>query len=125
MTTISGGNVCSDCRHYRRRAKPRPFGASELRAPEVLKAALEWEQQWRERAEQESRRLQSGADFYYEPYVYAWCNHYSNEANKQLQNVVNPVTGEPVQVYVLCQRANADGDCHAFTPRASDVGVSR
>lgn len=125
MTTITGGKVCVDCLYYRRRPKPRPFGTSELRAPDVLKAALEWEQQWRERAEQEARRLQSGGDFYYEPFVYAWCAFYSAEANQHIGDAVNPVTGEPVSVYVPCQRVNPSGDCPHHQPGRSAAGVDR
>src|SRR5512132_329796 len=68
-----GTRVCVMCAHYRMRPKYELFSAGHLQAPGVLKAKTEWDQQLKQRAEQEAQRLAAGLPFDYEPHHYAWC----------------------------------------------------
>jgi hypothetical protein len=125
--TVSSIRRCKDCRHYRMRAKPEPFSASELQTAGGLKARIEWQQQEKQHAEREAQLVGAGAPFTYEPHHYAWCAYYTDlelvraanagdaEAIEQLMHtssaVLDPVSGEFTPIYALCRRMNPEGAC--------------
>lgn len=69
--------VCSKCKYHELRPKPDLFSGSEMQAPAVLKAKLEWEQQQNERRQAEQQRFEAGGQFTYEPFNYAWCTAFT------------------------------------------------
>lgn len=125
-------HLCIRCKHHRDRSKAILFGAAELQSPGVLKARTEWDQQQRQRAQQEQQRLASGIPFDYEPHHFAWCAAYTQtdlarrarkgdeEALRALleqgMGAINPVTGEISLIYVLCAQANPTGNCERYEP---------
>src|SRR5688572_3217424 len=116
--SVESLRLCIRCKHHRQRSKAMLFDAADLQSPGVLKARTEWDQQQRQRAQQEQQRLASGIPFDYEPHHFAWCAAYTEvelakrarkgdtEALNTLLNsgmgTINPVTGEVSLVYVLC-----------------------
>jgi hypothetical protein len=131
--------VCARCAHYRRRAPVRPFAASELTAPGVLKELATWEQEERQRAHQEYQAFMARQPFTYEPHNYAWCAKHSREADVREARaaaargdpgpgerlldagaaVLDPVTGELSALYQLCSVMNAEGRCEEYVARTS------
>lgn len=104
--------ICRDCRHYRVRAPVALFSAGQIVAPGVLKELTAWQQEERQRAQQEYQKFLAREPFSYEPHNYAWCAKYSGASD-----LLNPVTGEPLQQYVLCAWVNPNGRCEGYEPR--------
>lgn len=116
----------------RLRPKPVLFSPSDLQTPGILKAQVEWDQQSKQRAQQEEQRLASGLPFDYEPHHFAWCDAYtavelSIQANAgdpaaieefmaQGAGVMNPVSGQLSPYYALCAEKNPEGQCPKYEP---------
>jgi hypothetical protein len=122
--------ICAHCRHQRMRAELELFSAADLQTPAILKAQVEWDQQRRQRAQQETQRVAAGLPFEYEPHHFAWCAAFTpldlahraskgdpaalSELMAQGAGVINPVTGEVGPIYALCVQKNADGQCQRY-----------
>jgi len=124
--------VCKLCKHCRQRIEPQLFSGSELQAPGVLKAQIEWDQERKQRVQHEMLRYAQREPFSYEPHNYPWCAAYSNielverarkgnqEALQQLMETggatMNPVSGEINALYVLCAWMNPECQCPRYEP---------
>lgn len=126
--------VCRNCKYFRQRARVRPFAAADLIAPGVLKEQSTWEQEERQRAQQEYQAYLARQPFTYEPHNYAWCEHVSRRAEVEAAGaaaargdrtaldrlldegaaLVDPVTGDVTPIYQLCAWQNPEGRCEFF-----------
>lgn len=133
--------LCSDCRHRRSRAPLDLFG-DRPGAPAVLKEQTTMEQEDRQRAQQEYQAFTARQPFRHKPYAYAWCAFHSHddevaaartalrqgdagpyeELRRRGHVVLNPVTGEYSQLYVLCAWMNPEGACAQHEPLAGSTG---
>jgi hypothetical protein len=125
--------ICRDCVHYRLRAPVRPFAAEQIVAAGVLKELNTWEQEERQRAQQEYQAFLARRPFGYEPHSYAWCAAASreDEVRRARQGdhaardlllaggaaTLNPVTGELMPQYVLCAWENPTGTCERYVDK--------
>jgi len=139
-TTAPGTRICVACQHYRIRPKYQLYSPASLQSPGVLKAKTEWEQQERQRAEQEAQRLAAGQPFDYEPHSYPWCANFTrldlvkkangNDADalatlmREGGAVMDPVSGKVTAIYVLCAQINPTGQCSSYEPRTSQPTTS-
>lgn len=64
---------CERCRYRRNYQKPRLFSSRDLQSPGVLAAQMKWEQERRQRTDQERNRVETGFPFFHEPQSYSWC----------------------------------------------------
>lgn len=132
-----GTRICARCQHVRTRPQAELFDRSDLMSPGVLKAKTEWDQQRKQRAEQEAQRLASGLPFDYEPHSFAWCakvtpldlvhkaNEGSTEAMQALMSgdpavggaAMDPVSGVVTAIYVICSQKNPTGQCTDYEPK--------
>jgi hypothetical protein len=131
--SVQAIRLCSDCRHYRMRAKADLFSAEELQTAGGLKARSEFQQQEKQHAEREAQLVAANGAFTYEPHHYAWCDAYTRvdlaaqasagdgTALAQVVQgglgVLNPVTGAVSPVYALCLRMNPRGTCEKHESR--------
>lgn len=106
-------SICSKCRHYRVKNPVNPFTGIDVWTPEILAAKVEWEKEQAELALIEQQRFESGEEFDFEPINYSWCVRRTKEKNRY---TIDPVSGRKSPIYILCARANADGQCTFFDP---------
>jgi hypothetical protein len=112
------------------RAEPELFSPADLQTPGILKAQVEWEQQRRQRAQQETQRVAANIPFDYEPHHFAWCAAYTRldlvarakaddagaltELMAEGAGTINPVTGDIGAIYALCIQKNPEANCPKF-----------
>lgn len=121
---------CVKCKYFRKRSQIRLFDSRTMQTAAALKAQMEWEQEIKQRTRQEMERYKAGAPFNYEPHSYAWCQKETptddikkaqsgdNAALERLmQNggaEMNPVSGEILGLYILCDWKNPNNDCEDY-----------
>lgn len=125
--------ICARCRHQRMRPEPELFSAGDLQTAAILKSQVEWDQQRRQRAQQETQRVAAGLPFEYEPHHFAWCAAFTpldlaqraskgdaaalSELMATGAGVINPVSGEVSPIYALCVQKNPAADCPRYEPK--------
>ncbi|MFI7543448.1 hypothetical protein [Actinoplanes sp. NPDC049599] len=99
----------------------------------MLKELNTWEQEERQRAQQEYQAFLSRQPFLYEPHSYAWCAAASREQEVALAQAgdeeardrllaegaatLNPVTGALSPLYILCAWQNPTGGCEEYVDK--------
>jgi hypothetical protein len=125
--------ACKSCQHFHLRQPTKLFNGTDLQSPGVLKAQTEWDQENRQRAQQELQRFRAQQPFEYEPHHYAWCAAYTKvdlveraragdkaafeELMQKGGGCFDPVTGEISPLYVLCAWVNPSGQCADYVER--------
>ena len=79
----------------------------------MLERKSKWDEDQRKQKQLERERFLAKLDFDYEPLSYPWCDKLTEDSDRY---VVDPVSGPPRKIYVLCGYANEDGKCKDFTP---------
>jgi hypothetical protein len=126
--------VCTECRNYRMKAHIALFDANDLQSPGALAAQTKWDEQQRQRAQEEQQRYVAKLPFESEPQHYAWCASYTmiddveaaRAGDKEAQARVNaakaatfnPVTGELSPLYFLCAWMNPESRCERYQPKS-------
>jgi hypothetical protein len=113
-------NICINCEYHNKRVEAILFAPGDLHHAALLKTSLEREQQLKQREQEEMRRVEAGIEFDYEPHGYAWCSYFTQQAKQMGRRVLNPVTGEERQIYVLCVTQNGDGQCFMYKERTKE-----
>ena len=131
---LSELHVCTACTHYRMKPHITLFDSTDLQSPGALTAQTKWDDEQRQRANDEQQLFVDRQPFESEPHHYAWCAAYSmvdeveraragdETAKAALMKsdgvVFNPVTGEMSPLYILCAWMNPDGRCERYEPQA-------
>jgi len=104
---------CEKCIHIRLNRPLDPFAGVRTWTPELLERKSKWDEDQRKQKQLERERFLAKLDFDYEPLSYPWCAKQTEDSDRY---VVDPVSGPPRKIYVLCGYANEDGKCKDFTP---------
>jgi hypothetical protein len=131
----TGLHLCANCRFRRKRPESQLFDPADLQTAGILKEQVEWDQQRRQRAEQEVQLLAARQLFPHEPHHFDWCAAHPRKglieraargepgreaALAELLELggarINPVSGEISPLYMLCQLKNPDGRCQDYEP---------
>ncbi|MDR4501172.1 MAG: hypothetical protein MRJ96_06950 [Nitrospirales bacterium] len=103
--------ICRNCRHFRERTPVKPFRHNDYHTPEILEEVVKWEEEQNKKALLEQQRFDREEEFDYEPINYPWCARWTTKENRR---AIDPISGEKRRIYILCARANANGDCTLF-----------
>jgi hypothetical protein len=96
----------------RQHVQVQPFRVDLLGYPKILEAKVKWDKEQRDLAQLEYQRFLAGAEFDFEPQHYPWCEKLTRMENR---SIMDPVTGKRSPVYILCARANEQGNCQHHT----------
>lgn len=117
MGNDQGIRICAECRHMREKALVKPFGRGDHHTPEILEEIAKWEEEQNKTAILEQQMNDRGDIFDFEPSTFPWCSRWTEEEGRW---TIDPISGQKSPIFVLCLRANADGQCPRYEPKVQE-----